>query len=368
MTSATTRAMFVGYEVTTCPDPAQIAAYLARGAPEHHVRRAARVGEDLRRRAARALAADPEKAEQFDDAVEAADADRRGADVGHGHRRGRAPPTSSSTRSRSRTVRALLGLDELRARHHRRGADPGRAARLVPGHRRAAVGGLRHVARTPGPMTLDAVRSQARHGRRRPSPAARCGSAEDGEVICRGGNVFLGYLERPGEDRRGARRRRLAALRRHRRDRRRRLPPIVDRKKELIITAGGKNISPANLEAALKMIPLVGQAVRHRRPAAVRVGARRARPRGRAGVGHAAGHRVRRRSPSWPSTPRWSPRSSAGLERGDGRVQQRRAGEEGARSSARSGCPTPTCSRPTSKLKRRGVMARYDDEIEALYA
>ncbi len=35
---------------------------------------------------------------------------------------------------------------------------------------------------------------------------------------------------------------------------------IVDRKKELIITAGGKNVSPANLEAALKMIPLVGQA------------------------------------------------------------------------------------------------------------
>src|SRR5690606_1052860 len=35
---------------------------------------------------------------------------------------------------------------------------------------------------------------------------------------------------------------------------------VVDRKKELIITAGGKNISPANLEAALKMIPLVGQA------------------------------------------------------------------------------------------------------------
>ena len=34
---------------------------------------------------------------------------------------------------------------------------------------------------------------------------------------------------------------------------------IVDRKKELIITSGGKNISPANLEA-VKMIPLVGQA------------------------------------------------------------------------------------------------------------
>src|SRR4029450_4290021 len=35
---------------------------------------------------------------------------------------------------------------------------------------------------------------------------------------------------------------------------------IVDRKKELIITSGGKNISPANLEGALKMIPLVGTA------------------------------------------------------------------------------------------------------------
>ena len=37
---------------------------------------------------------------------------------------------------------------------------------------------------------------------------------------------------------------------------------IVDRKKELIINAAGKNMSPANIEAALKSAsPLIGQAI-----------------------------------------------------------------------------------------------------------
>ena len=48
---------------------------------------------------------------------------------------------------------------------------------------------------------------------------------------------------------------------------------IVDRKKELIITAGGENVSPANLEAALATVPLIGQACvvgdRQRFPAAI---------------------------------------------------------------------------------------------------
>jgi len=83
---------------------------------------------------------------------------------------------------------------------------------------------------------------------------------DDGEVLVRGGNVFRGYLDDPTRthealdddnwlhtgdigviDDDGYLR-------------------IVDRKKELIITAGGKNISPANLEAALKAQPLIGQA------------------------------------------------------------------------------------------------------------
>ena len=84
--------------------------------------------------------------------------------------------------------------------------------------------------------------------------------AEDGEILVRGGNVSAGYYrdpERTAEtfdedgwlhtgdigviDADG-------------------YLKVVDRKKELIITAGGKNISPANLETMLKVDPLIGQA------------------------------------------------------------------------------------------------------------
>src|SRR5207245_1446593 len=84
--------------------------------------------------------------------------------------------------------------------------------------------------------------------------------AEDGELLVRGGNVTRGYYKEPDKtaetiDADGwlhtgdvAQIDEAGYLK------------IVDRKKELIITAGGKNISPANIEAVLKAFPLVGQA------------------------------------------------------------------------------------------------------------
>ncbi|MBX7160726.1 MAG: long-chain fatty acid--CoA ligase [Acidimicrobiia bacterium] len=93
-----------------------------------------------------------------------------------------------------------------------------------------------------------------------PIPGEEVRIADDGEILVRGGNVFAGYFKNPeataetlvdgwlytgdlGEiDDDGYLR-------------------IVGRKKDLIITAGGKNVSPQNLESSLKAHPLVSQAV-----------------------------------------------------------------------------------------------------------
>ena len=91
-------------------------------------------------------------------------------------------------------------------------------------------------------------------------PGVECAIAQDGELLVRGGLVMSGYYHDPEKtdealDDAGwlhtgdvAEQDRDGFLR------------IVDRKKELIITAGGKNISPANIEALLKSHPLIGQA------------------------------------------------------------------------------------------------------------
>lgn len=93
-----------------------------------------------------------------------------------------------------------------------------------------------------------------------PLPGVEVETRDDGEVCVRGPNVFLGYFKDPaattealidgwlhsgdlGEfDDDGFLR-------------------ITGRKKDLIITAGGKNIAPKNIEQALKNHPLINEAV-----------------------------------------------------------------------------------------------------------
>lgn len=91
-------------------------------------------------------------------------------------------------------------------------------------------------------------------------PGVQVKIAEDGEILVKGPNVFMGYYKEPAAtaetlidgwlhsgdlgafDADG-------------------FLSITGRKKEIIITAGGKNIAPKNIEAAIKESPLVSEAV-----------------------------------------------------------------------------------------------------------
>jgi long-chain acyl-CoA synthetase len=94
----------------------------------------------------------------------------------------------------------------------------------------------------------------------KPLPGVEVKLADDGEILVRGPNVFLGYFKEPEATARGARRR-VAALGRPRAFDADGFLSITGRKKEILITAGGKNIAPKNIEAALKESPLVAEAV-----------------------------------------------------------------------------------------------------------
>jgi long-chain acyl-CoA synthetase len=83
---------------------------------------------------------------------------------------------------------------------------------------------------------------------------------EDEEIMVNGPNVFAGYLHRPEETRDTLCGGWMATGDLGRIDEDGYLY-ITGRKKDLIITSGGKNISPANLEADLASIPLVEHAV-----------------------------------------------------------------------------------------------------------
>ncbi|GAA0967447.1 AMP-dependent synthetase/ligase [Acrocarpospora macrocephala] len=124
------------------------------------------------------------------------------------------------------------------------------------------------MTETTGAFTANSPASYRLGTVGRAEPGVEVRIAEDGEIITRSPLNTTGYLDRPeataelldedgwlhtGDvgsiDEDGFVR-------------------IVDRKKELIITAGGENISPANIENYLKEHPLIGQALAYgdRRP------------------------------------------------------------------------------------------------------
>jgi len=246
----------LGYEVTTCPVAGKVAAYLPAVRPEIFFA-VPRVWEKIFASVQLFLSADPEQERRAAAALEV------GGEAAAHRARGEELPDDLRARfdkaeaEMLRPARELLGLDQVIT------AITG-AAFIPPeifnffralGVPISEVYGL---SESSGPMTWDPF--EVRPGTTgRAIPGCEVRLAEDGEVICRGGNVFRGYLNAPDktaevlDDDGWLHSGDIGAI-----DGDEYLK-IVDRKKELIITAGGKNISPANLEAALKSFPLIGQ-------------------------------------------------------------------------------------------------------------
>lgn len=355
------QAIILGYDVYCCPDPTQLTMYLGKVHPQLMFG-VPRVYEKVYAGVNAALAADPERKQKFDEAVAAA------LEIKQAERDGTITQEQRETWEfldavAFSQVRALVGIDAVEAAIT--GAAP-IPAKILEWFNAVGVplSEIYGMSESSGPMTWSPNANRPGYVGQA-VPGCEIKIAEDGEVCCRGGNVFQGYLKQPDKtaetlidgwlhsgdigvmDDDG-------------------YVKIVDRKKELIITSGGKNISPANLEAALKMIPLVGQACAigdNRKfisallaldPEVAPVWAAANGKEGMSLAELAADDDVR-----------------AEIQRGVDEINEQFAQVEQIKRFVLLGeewLPDSDVLTPTSKLKRRGIHARYADEIESLYA
>jgi long-chain acyl-CoA synthetase len=93
-----------------------------------------------------------------------------------------------------------------------------------------------------------------------PIPGVTVKIAEDGEILVKGGNVFRGYYKNPEATAETLKDGWLYSGDIGTMDDDGYIT-ITDRKKDLIITAGGKNVAPQELESRLQLAPLIDQAV-----------------------------------------------------------------------------------------------------------
>ncbi len=351
-----------GFEVTTCPEASLIGSYLPEVRPEIFFA-VPRVWEKLHAGVLAVARGNPDQQAALDAAIPVG---QRAAEY---RARGEELPADLAKELEGvqpvlDLVRALLGLDQLKTAIS--GAAPLPQEVLLffraTGVPMSEIYGL---SETSGPMTWTPFR--VKPGTVGPPiPGEEVVLADDGEVLARGCNIFRGYLNDPertaealdddgwlhtgdiGEiDDDG-------------------YLKIVDRKKELIITAGGKNISPANLETAMKSFPLIGQAcvIGDGRPcitALIVLDPEVAPP-------WAANHGVEGKTLAElaedPVVLEEVQRNVDEANRRFSRVEQIKRftllGEEWL--------PDSEELTPTMKLKRRGVHQKYADQIEAMYA
>jgi long-chain acyl-CoA synthetase len=350
-----------GYEVTTCPDPSLLGQYLPEVRPQI-LFGVPRIWEKLH---AGVLAT----AGRDEDLQRALDAALAVGEEEQAYRaRGEDAPAELAARlephepTRAHVLR-LLGLDAVVV-----GITGAAPIPMEVLHFFRALGmdfsEIYGLSETTGPHTW-APRRVKLGTVGPPIPGCEVRLAHDGEVLAHGANIFRGYLN----------------------DRARTVDAldddgwlhtgdigeldddgylrIVDRKKELIITAGGKNISPANLEVALKASPLIGQAavIGDARPfvSALVVLDPEVAPAWAKAHGVAPG--------SLEELAR-DPTVLAEVEREIAGANERFSNVERIKRFTVLGqewLPDSEELTPTMKLKRRGINAKYGDEIEAMY-
>jgi long-chain acyl-CoA synthetase len=249
-----------GLQITCCDDPRQVLSYLPEVRPSWFFA-VPRIWEKLKAGLETMIAGQPSQQRErtqaaIDAAVRKVRLEQRGEDV---------PPELAQAVAEADAeifagLRAMLGLDQVEAINV--GAAPTPVEVLEFFH---AIGlplaELWGMSETCGAGTVNPA-DRIKIGTVGPAaPGVQVKLADDGEVLVKSEVVMLGYRNLPDKtseaftedgwlrtgdigtfDEDGYLR-------------------IVDRKKELIINAGGKNMSPANIEAAIKSSsPLIGQA------------------------------------------------------------------------------------------------------------
>jgi len=247
--------------VTCCPNPREIVSYLPQVHPNWFFA-VPRIWEKLKAGLEAMLAGQPEEQRKPVEDALAASLERVRL------RQQRNPVPEELERKVAQAdeqifskLRAMLGLDELRAVNVGAAPTPVDVIEFFHalGIELAELWGMSETCgagtcNRPGEVKIGTVGP--------PAPGCEIRIADDGEVLVRSEFVMLGYRNQPentaealdadgwlhtgdiGEiDEDGYLR-------------------LIDRKKEIIINSAGKNMSPANIEAAIKTAsPLIGQAV-----------------------------------------------------------------------------------------------------------
>jgi long-subunit acyl-CoA synthetase (AMP-forming) len=247
--------MFVGFSTTCCPDPRQVVVYLPEVRPTWFFA-VPRIWEKLK--AAIEAGIEAEQDESKKQATEWA------LDLGLRKARGEEVDEDELAKADALVlskIRAMLGLDQVESVNVGAAPTPPEVIEFFHaiGIPLAELWGMSETTGYGAVNPPDAIRIGTVGP---PAPGAEIRLADDGEVLIRGAFITTGYRNQPektaeaidadgwlqtgdiGEfDDDGYLR-------------------LVDRKKELIINAGGKNMSPANIEAKLKAAsPVIGQAI-----------------------------------------------------------------------------------------------------------